>query len=151
MIIATVKRQAAAVAAVLMAGAANAQGITKPLEAVDVFVEATARGDAEAIAALYGPDAILLVPGAPMLSGRDVIQKIHERNFAAGANEIVFTDVKMDDGPNEAKVIWEWVSTITPKSGDQIVQRGRSLVLFERRSGGWLISVDMFQQGPPLR
>jgi len=134
----------------LLAAAPASAQVAAPLDAVDVFVRATAAGDAEAIASLYAPNAILLAPGAPVFAGRDTIRSIQQRNAAAGQSSMVFDDVKMDAGENQAVVLWSWTTTIKPASGgDTIVQRGRSMVYFVRAPEGWFISVDMFQAAPP--
>ncbi len=139
---------AGAVALTLIAHPALAQ-VAQPLDAVDVFVAATAAGDADAIAALYAPNALLLAPGAPVIGGREAIRAIHQRNAGLGESTIAFDDVKIDAGQNQAIVLWSWTSTVKPPSGDAVVQRGRSMVYFVRAEAGWFISVDMFQAGPP--
>jgi len=118
-------------------------GLAAPKDAAEVFVKATAAGDADAIAALYASDAILLPPGAPPISGRNAIKAVFARNFAAGANTIAFTSVRSDVGQDRAAVFWQWQSEIKPASGEVIKSVGQSLVYFKRVDGVWLISADM--------
>lgn len=137
----------AAVMLLPLAGVAGAQGLlADPRDAAGIFVEATASGDAAAIAALYAPDAILLIPNTPVVSGRDAIKAVHQRNAALGESTIQFTNVRINRGSDHAVVLWTWVSEIRPKSGAVIRMEGRSLVYFKRTTDGWVISADMMQE-----
>ena len=138
---------AALLLAPLLAGEARAE-VADPHDAMKVVVEATARGDFDALAALYAPDAILLAPGAPAFAGREAIRAIYRHNAAQGRNSIAFTDMKIDSGADRAVVMWTWVSETVPKSGKAVRVVGRSLVYFKNTGQGWLISADMFQPGP---
>jgi uncharacterized protein (TIGR02246 family) len=131
------------------AGSAFAQaGLSHPRNAADVFVKATAAGDAEAIASLYAPNAIFLAPNTPVISGRPSIRAIFERNFKAGANAIKFLDVRVDGAGDRAIIVWEWISEIKPASGAASQMHGRSMVYFVKSAAGWLISADMMQPAP---
>ena len=56
----------------LLPGLAQAQGLEDPRNAAKVFVEATATGDADAIANLYAPNALILAMVPTLLSGTDL-------------------------------------------------------------------------------
>ncbi len=131
-----------------IAPAMGKSGVASPKDAAEVFVKATAAGDAEAIAALYTSDAILLPPGAPPVSGRNAIKAVFERNFSAGANTIAFTNVRSEVGQDRAAVFWQWRSEIKQASGQIVRSIGQSLVYFRRVDGAWLISADMFHVRP---
>jgi uncharacterized protein (TIGR02246 family) len=127
---------------------AVAGGVAHPRDAADVFVKATAAGDADTIAALYAPNAVFLVPNRPVISGRDAIRQIFVNNFASGPNAIRFLDVKVDGAGDRALVLWLWVSEIKPKSGKPVRTVGRSMVYMVRGESGWQISADMMQDAP---
>lgn len=135
------------VATLLVAGLtpAMASGLAHPRDAAEVFVKATAAGDADAIAALYAPDAVFLAPDTPVISGRDRIRSLFARNFAAGPNTIAFSDIRVDGEGTRAVVLWEWVSEVRPADRDPIRLAGRSLVYFVKGQTGWQISADMLQ------
>lgn len=111
-------------------------------------MKATAAGDADAIAALYAPDAIFLAPNTPVISGRAAIRAVFARNFRAGANTIEFTHVRVDGAGDRAVVVWSWKSQIRPASGEPRGMHGRSMVYFVKSADGWLISADMMQPAP---
>jgi len=131
-----------------IAPAMGKSGVAAPKDAAEVFVKATAAGDAGAIAALYTADAILLPPGAPPVSGRNAIKAVFAQNFSAGANTIAFTNVRSEIGQDRAAVFWQWRSEIKQASGQVVRSIGQSLVYFRRVDGLWLISADMFHVRP---
>ncbi|MBL8590976.1 MAG: nuclear transport factor 2 family protein [Methylobacteriaceae bacterium] len=134
-------RVAAVCAALSFPAAAPAQtaGLAQPREAADIFVAATAAGDAARIAALYAPDALMVAPGAPPINGREAIAAVFRRNFAAGRNAIAFSRINADIGADRAAIYWEWRAEVGPTA--KIA--GRSLVYFRKYPEGWLISADM--------
>ena len=132
----------------LLPGLAQAQGLEDPRDAAKVLVEATATGDADAIANLYAPNALILAPGAPIIAGRNNIRQVFANNFARGQNAIEFGSIQADGAGTRAIVLWDWVSTLTPADGQPVQTKGRSLVYFVRADEGWLISADMFQAAP---
>lgn len=125
----------------------QAQGLKDPRDAAKIFVEATAAGDADAIAALYAPKAILLIPNAPIISGRDAIRNVFVNNFAQGPNTIEFGNMNLDRAGTRAVVLWNWRSRVSPAGKEPVQILGRSLVYFIKGDDGWLISADMFQLG----
>ncbi len=127
---------------------ALAGGVAHPRDAADVFVKATAAGDADTIAALYAPNAIFLAPNTPVISGREAIRNIFVRNFKAGPNGIKFVDVKIDGAGDRALVIWQWISEIKTEKGGTVRTDGRSMVYMVRGESGWQISADMMQAAP---
>lgn len=123
-----------------------AEGLADPRDAMKIFVEATAAGDADAIAALYTPNAIMLAPNTPVIGGREAIRAVFKNNFAAGPNTIEFGNFQLDGSGNRALIVWTWRSQILPANREPIRILGRSMVYFSRAEGeGWLISADMFQ------
>lgn len=134
--------------AVIFCPATSVAQVTDPRDAAKVFVEATASGNVDALANLYAPNAIMLLPKLPVINGRDAIRKVFARNAALGANSIKFTDIRTDRGADYAVVMWAWVSEIKPNNGAPVRMSGRSLVYFKRSQSGWLISADMFQAAP---
>ncbi|XSG80898.1 MAG: YybH family protein [Methyloligella sp. ZOD6] len=127
---------------------AAAKGLKDPKEAAMIFVQATARGDAAAIAELYAPKATLLLPDGKVAEGRAEIRDLTERMLRSGDNDLVIRDMKIDGDDSRAVMIWSWVRQITPKEGDPITIRGRSMLYWLKSEEGWQIAVDMYQQVP---
>lgn len=137
-----------AISGMMAPALATAADLENPEDAVKIFKQATAKGDAAAIAALYAPKATLLMPDGKVAEGRDQIRAITERMLGAGKNEIVFRDVKVDGGDTRAVMIWSWDRKIAPEEGDPITIRGRSMLYWLKSEEGWQIAVDMYQQVP---
>ena len=123
-------------------------GVSTPREAAEVFIAATAAGDAGRIAALYATDALMLAPGAAPIAGRDAIRAVFQRNFSLGRNAIAFSTIRVDTGSDRAAVYWEWVSEIAATSGAVRRMNGRSFVYFRKEGDGWVISADMMHVAP---
>ncbi len=123
-------------------------GLSDPREAIGIYLEATAAGNADALAAIYAPNAVLLAPNAPVIGGRDAIRSVFRNNFSLGPNTIEFGQVQYDGNADRALILWTWVSEIKPASGDPIRMNGRSMVYFARSEAGWHITADMLQEAP---
>jgi len=132
----------------MFSSASAEMGVQTPRDAANVFVTATAAGDAESIAALYAQDAIMLAPGLAPIAGRAAIASVFRRNFGQGQNRIAFTNVRAETGADRAAVLWEWQSQIAAASGAVQMMNGRSLVYFRKDGDRWLISADMMQLSP---
>lgn len=59
------------------------EGAREPEDITRLIVERIGTGDAEGIAALYEPDAILAYPPGEMTVGRDAIRGLYEQMVAA--------------------------------------------------------------------
>ncbi|MGL4325276.1 MAG: YybH family protein [Beijerinckiaceae bacterium] len=114
-------------------------------QAAEIYRTATNAGDADKIAALYAPNAVLLVPGLPPIVGTDAIRDLFKRNFALGKNHIEFLLARADSGTDRAGVYWEWDSNITPANGPVRAMKGRSFLYFRKQGDRWLIAFDTMQ------
>lgn len=127
---------------------ARAEGVADPREAADALMRGLLSSDADAIAALYTPNAIYLAPGSPAITGRTAIRDVYARHLAGGRSTIRFFDVRIDRAGSRALVVWRWTSTITPETGAPMRMDGRSMVYMVKGDTGWLISADMLQTLP---
>ncbi|KIA63653.1 YybH family protein [Nocardia vulneris] len=59
-------------------------GIAQPEDVIDVFVDLVAAGDATGLAALYEPDAVLAIPGGPVVRGIPAIREAYAQFLATG-------------------------------------------------------------------
>ena len=69
----------------------------RPRELVQVWVDAFNRADAAALAALYAENAVNHQVAAEMVTGRDAIRGMFEREFAA-ANMVCIPEHIFEDG-----------------------------------------------------
>jgi len=133
-----------ALAVLLSLSPATAQ-VATPREAADRMVAAVAAQDADAVAALYAPEAIVLVASQPVIAGRDAIRDAWARNFGAGYAALAILQARTDTGTDRAAMVILWEATIRPQGAAPQTMRGRSLLYFTRAGQGWLISADMAQ------
>jgi len=133
-----------------LAGVPCAQAQT-PREAPGLISAATAAGDADALARLYAPNAVLLTPQGKIVSGRDAIRAVFAANHALGPNKLRVVDAQADVDGNRALLLMSWELRIEPANRPPIEARGRSMVYFTRSAEGWQIAADMFQNLPMPR
>ncbi|WP_417625558.1 SgcJ/EcaC family oxidoreductase [Pararhodobacter aggregans] len=119
--------------------------VATPREAADRMVAAVAARDAAAVAALYAPEAIVLVASQPVIAGREAIGQAWARNFAGGYAALAILQARTDTGSDRAAMVILWEATIRPQGAAPQTIRGRSLLYFIRAAQGWLISADMSQ------
>lgn len=109
------------------------------------FVEALEKGDAAGIAALYAPDARVMPPGFPTVTGSG-IQQLWEGMLAMGVTggalkTVTFEehgDVSIETGEYEMRV------------GDAVADNGSFVVVHRRQpDGSWKFGIDIFNTDRP--
>lgn len=113
-----------------------------------VFQNATADGNANAIALLYDTGARLFAPNGAVVSGRDAIREVYAANHRAGKNTLAFEQVQVDGDAENAVLVWVWTLSIEPRTSPPITTRGRSMLYIKRTDEGWRIFLDMLQGMP---
>lgn len=121
-----------------------------PLHVVDTWMERYAAHDAAGVAALYTEDAQLLPPDQEVVSGRAAIQEFIARTNTAGGpvleivtvETLVFGDYAHRQGSFRLK-----------EPGGSAVATGKTLELWKKVDGQWLIHRDMWSANapPPVR
>ncbi len=109
------------------------------------FEQAVAAGDADAIAALYTESAIILPPGSPPIQGRAAIREYMAGLVAAGVDGVDIETVEVvrfDDVAIER-------ADITVRVGGQVVEHGKSLVVWRLVGDEWLYVRDMWSSNAP--
>ena len=132
------------------ASMALAQGGAEALDAA--WVKAMKAQDANAVAALYAPDAVLWMPGAPEARGA---KAIHDE-YAGLLGTYTVTDVSLTDGhyetvQNIGVASGHFMMTLTPKAGGApTIMGGRySSVAKKAADGTWRYVVDHASVEPP--
>ncbi len=114
-----------------------------PEETDRLIDEAVSAGNADAAAALFEPDAVLVLPGRPVVRGRDAIR----RAFA----ELAVMKPKLQGKPRHvvvardlAHLVVEWrIEGIGP-DGEPFVQTGVATDVMRRQPDGtWLYVIDL--------
>jgi ketosteroid isomerase-like protein len=105
------------------------------------------RGDADAVAALYSPNAELVMSGAAPLRGPSAIR--------AAINDMIKARLKVHIG-SEQNVGNEDVAyvygpySVLDKADGRVVEAGAYLEVWRRRQGIWQIDLDVNAVGPPI-
>ena len=105
------------------------------------LVRAVEQGDPALAASLYTPDARLLPPGAPPITGMSAVLDFWRRRIAAGSDggelETVHRDEFGDVAVEEGRY--------GRRSGEALLDSGKYLVVFRRQpDGSWRFGTDMW-------
>jgi ketosteroid isomerase-like protein len=116
-------------------------------EGYKAFERAYYEGDAVAISSMYTEDAALLVPEAPIITGRDAINQAWKLILGSGGNT-----VRVEIG--EVTEIGDWayeVGGFTASAPDgTFLYSGKYIVIWKRQtSGTWMIHRDIFNWDIP--
>jgi uncharacterized protein (TIGR02246 family) len=112
------------------------------------WLDAAARNDATAVAALYTPDALLLSPNRPAIAGRDGIRAW----FAALPRFArMTTDLAEVDGRGDLAVARAtFAMTLALPGRPPVEERGKILQVLRRQPDGrWLIWRESFSSDTP--
>ncbi len=132
------------------AGAAYAQApALTPENLPQLYTNAMAARDVEAIGGFYAERAILMTPEGPVAGGRDQIKALLARNFAAGAVRMTVNQARRDGDANHAVVIMDWLLEIAPAGREPLRRRVRSLFYMRSTGSNWQIVADMYQAFAP--
>jgi uncharacterized protein (TIGR02246 family) len=109
-------------------------------------------GDADAVAQCYAPDAVLWLPGAPMMQGRDAIRAGYADFFAASTiKSVTLNELGKVSHGNEAS---SWgtftVVAVSKKDGKETTESGRYTDVSRRIAGRWQYLVDHASDDPAV-
>jgi ketosteroid isomerase-like protein len=114
------------------------------------FIAALRRADADAASEAYTDDARLLAPSAELLTGRVSIARFWQAGIDAGVDSIELhaLDLEVEPGGETACEIGQYVLRLTSPSGDDVVDRGRYLLVYRREADGvWRRAAETFNPG----
>jgi uncharacterized protein (TIGR02246 family) len=119
----------------------------------DSYVQASLAKDADAIAAFYADDAILMPPNEPATVGKDAIRDREASVFELGeeTREFTLTPVEIDgvDGLAFDRGTWSWTG-IPLGITEPITVTGKYVVIVRRQEdGSWLWTVDIWNSDAP--
>lgn len=106
---------------------------------MDALVRAINAGDLAAIGAIYAPDAALLAPGQPAITGRAAIQAHYAQALEAGLTDVQFMTFDIRGFDQNATEIGETVSMV---GTSRVV--GRYMHFWEVVDGQILLTRDMY-------
>lgn len=107
-------------------------------------------GDADAVAQCYAPDAVLWLPGAPMMKGRDAIRAGYVGFFADSTiKSATLTELgKIVHGDEAASWGTFKVVLVSRKDGKESTEVGRYTDVSRRIGGVWQYVVDHASDEP---
>ena len=107
-------------------------------------------GNADAVAQCYAPDAVLWLPGGPMLKGRDAIRAGYVGFFAASSiKSVTLTEMGKSTHGNDA-TSWGRFSivAVSKKDGKESTENGRYTDVSRKIGGRWQYVVDHASDDP---
>ena len=129
-----------------VADKADAAVADAAVRAVDqAWVAAFEKGDADALAALYADDAIVMDPGPRMvIKGREAIRASFAEMAGTTSNvKMTLSDHQVTIRGEVAWVTVLWEMSAHDKGSNQtLTMKGRASSVMEKRDGKWLYVVD---------
>ena len=117
----------------------------------DCWEPAFTAGDAEAVAACYAEDAVLWLPGAPAMQGRDEIRAGYADFFDKFQIESMVLEEagRTELGDDAASWGRFTLTMVSREDGQQIVEVGRYTDVSRKVDGEWVYVVDHASDDPP--
>lgn len=112
------------------------------------FSEAVARGDAEAMAAVYTDDAVVLPPGGPPVEGREAIAELFRGMLAETA--LAAIDLESREVRVEGGTAYEvGRAHLTFRNAEaETTTTAKYVVIWKRTDEGWRWHVDIWNEDP---
>jgi ketosteroid isomerase-like protein len=111
---------------------------------------AHAKGDADAVAALYAEDAVVAAPGLPLGRGRAAIREMIAADIAASvAAGISFRGGASPEFGLSGDLGWESNTLMILDKSGATLDTGKYLTVYARRDGRWMIVRDMWNSDSP--
>jgi uncharacterized protein (TIGR02246 family) len=122
------------------APAAAPTGDRRAVEAtVSRYVEATNHGDADALAALYADDAVLLPPDHGPIRGRDAIGAFWRQGTDEG---LQVTTLRLDVEGGLGYLVGQYT---LPETDEEPADSGKTVMCLKRqRDGSWKVTADIW-------
>jgi ketosteroid isomerase-like protein len=126
--------------------------MTKTREAIaegyKAFESASYRGDADTISRMYTEDAELLIPEAPIVSGREAIARVWKTIVGSGGDTTHVTTGELQESGDGCA--WE-VGEFSANAPDgKLLNAGKYIVIWKRQpTGEWKIHRDLFNWDIP--
>lgn len=110
-------------------------------KANESFMEAFRQGDAEALAAMYTADAMLLPPQQRSVEGRDAIQAFWEGVTETGANAFILRTMEAERHGDTAHEVGTYVMI---DENEKTMDSGKYIVIWKQADGAWKLHRDIW-------
>ena len=121
-------------------------------EAEAEAAKAAAAKDVERLTSLYADDAVLFLPAAPMVAGKDAIRKTWGELSAAPGFSLNFqpTKVEVSRGGDLAYCYGSYTMTVNDPKGKPLTAKGDYVVVCRKQPDGqWKLVVDIGNSALP--
>lgn len=105
------------------------------------FTEAFARRDARGVASCYASDAMVLPPGGDLVTGADGIEAFWQSVMDMGIRGAALETLEAEEHGDIAHEVGRYVLR---GDSDQVVARGKYLVLWRQEHGRWKLFRDIW-------
>jgi uncharacterized protein (TIGR02246 family) len=128
------------------ATSAPAQMDPSVVEGADKYLKAVLAGDASAVAAIYGEDAVLMPNECPLLRGRAAIEQFYREWFKSPAKVTAFTFTHLESSVvgETAYDVGTYRQTLSLGAGGTVNVSGKYTVILRRSGGEWKIAYLIF-------
>jgi uncharacterized protein (TIGR02246 family) len=129
------------------AAAQQAPDVRAAIEAASRdFMATFARGDAAGLARAYTRDALVMPANSDFLAGAPAIQALWQAVFGLGARQFILETLEVESCGDLANEVGKY--TLRGKD-DQVLDRGKYLVVWKREDGQWKIHRDIWTTSLP--
>lgn len=115
----------------------------------EAWFKAFNAGNADAVAASYADDAVVMAPGAPPASGAAAIKQLIAKEIAgAKSGGVTLAQGKMNDVAVKGDMAWHAGTYSVIKDG-KTVDTGGYMEVLRKKGGKWLIVRDLWNSSTP--
>lgn len=142
---------AAAAALMAVAGCATTEvnGMEGIAEANAKFEAAFNAGDADALAAMYTADAVVMAPNTKWLEGHNAIRGLWQNFFDAGVSDLDLNTVDLVVEGTRASEVGTLSLTAPDGKGGRVTAHAKYIVLWQQRGNGvWRLHRDIWNNDP---
>ncbi len=115
----------------------------------EAWFKAFNAGNADAVAASYADDAVVMAPGSPPASGKAAIKQLVAKEIAgAKSGGVTLAQGKLNDVGIKGNMAWH-SGTYSVMKGSTAVDTGSYMEVLQKKGGKWLIVRDIWNSSSP--
>lgn len=114
------------------------------------FARAYNDGDAEALAAMYADDAVLMPPDKPAVSGHDAILAFAREDTAGAKQSGLKLEIDAGASGSSGNLGWHSGAFRLKAADGSTAATGKYVEVWERRDGKWVMIRDAWNMDAPM-
>jgi uncharacterized protein (TIGR02246 family) len=115
----------------------------------EAWFKAFNAGNADAVAASYADDAVVMAPGSPPASGKAAVKQLIAKEIAgAKSGGVTLVQGKLNDVGVKGDMAWHAGTYSVMKDG-KAVDTGSYIEVLQKKGGKWLIVRDIWNSSTP--